>query len=260
MQMRIRGIAKGTVSAGIPVSFADVQEWMCGRTNPPRGLEGINDPISVTTVAYFGSLSLSRNDRMLGENEPLEAAFFDYAHEAHQWAYQDVEYYVGIYRSIRDEVVRFNGPSSLSAVAEACEQLLKIAQSEVDSWANAASLSFSYTAVPVAWLVALHVPELLYRSGMTTNVHPNLVPTLRSTGYNRKEIEDKICSLLAEEQSVGSSMLDDVERRLKLIEERGRTIRSKSLKAAEYMTALPRLRSTLLAKALGTTPQGAGYL
>jgi hypothetical protein len=53
----------GTVAlaglAGMPIDISDLQDWITGRTPPPRASEGLNDPISVAAVFH---LAIGRND------------------------------------------------------------------------------------------------------------------------------------------------------------------------------------------------------
>src|SRR3546814_5147456 len=44
---RLKGASMLSGFAGVPVSVAELQNWICGRTPPPRHSEGLNDPLSV---------------------------------------------------------------------------------------------------------------------------------------------------------------------------------------------------------------------
>ena len=60
---RLKGAALLAGVAGVPVTVRELQDWICGRTPPPRHSEGLNDPLSVAALVHFAlSASESRRD------------------------------------------------------------------------------------------------------------------------------------------------------------------------------------------------------
>ena len=262
MQMRMRGIVNAAASAGIPISVDELESWISGRRCPPRSLEGINDPLSVAAVAYFADQAWSTQPAEPHTKEmQSERAFFNYSEQAIEWASEDVRFYIHLYRQLRDEVRQIKLHGSISEVANTCGRLLRELQSMCDSSVSPSVWEDTDRAVPLAWLVALHVPNLLVRYGLTSELHPNLVPSFRFTSYSKDEIEQKILDILRAETELSQSSLDAIEQRIVLIQKcRKLTGRSKAQHAARFMIAFPHLRMSLLAKAIDTTPQGAGHI
>lgn len=142
-----------------------------------------------------------------------------------------------------------------------CGKLLRELQAICDSSLSPCVWEDTDRAVPLAWLVALQVPNLLMKYGLTSALHPNLVPRFRFTSYSKDEIEHKILDILTAETELSQSSLNTIEQRIVMIQKcRNLTGRSKAENAAQFMIAFPRLRMSLLAKAINTTPQGAGYI
>lgn len=56
---RLEGATVLAGLAGVPIAVRDLQDWIAGRTPPPRASEGLNDPISVAAVFH---LALSRDE------------------------------------------------------------------------------------------------------------------------------------------------------------------------------------------------------
>lgn len=218
--------------------------------------------LSVAAVAYFADQAWSTQPAEPHTKEmQSERAFFNYSEQAIEWASEDVRFYIHLYRQLRDEVRQIKLHGSISEVANTCGRLLRELQSMCDSSVSPSVWEDTDRAVPLAWLVALHVPNLLVRYGLTSELHPNLVPSFRFTSYSKDEIEQKILDILRAETELSQSSLDAIEQRIVLIQKcRKLTGRSKAQHAARFMIAFPHLRMSLLAKAIDTTPQGAGHI
>lgn len=50
---RLQGAARLAGLAGVPIDVRHLQDWICGRTPPPRASEGLNDPVSVAAVFHL---------------------------------------------------------------------------------------------------------------------------------------------------------------------------------------------------------------
>src|SRR3546814_16177549 len=62
---RLSGAADLAGLAGVPVDVDHLQDWICGRTPPPRASEGLNDPVSVAAVFHLAI------EASVGDNGPL---------------------------------------------------------------------------------------------------------------------------------------------------------------------------------------------
>src|SRR3546814_6080091 len=65
---RLSGAADLAGLAGVPVDVDHLQDWICGRTPPPRASEGLNDPVSVAAVFH---LAIERSEEHTSELQSL---------------------------------------------------------------------------------------------------------------------------------------------------------------------------------------------
>ena len=262
---RIRGVAFSAENAGVPVDTDDVRQWFSGLRFAPRYLEGLNDPISVSTVAHFYLQSLLDipDDENTIANAKLSAVC-DLKKWALEWSPQEYRIYDKLSRAVAKSTSRLGIGTSISRVSNVCAKALTLADqlgrkiSERQSQPIAPELVRS---TPIAWMVSTRIPCLLVRAGIVGCAMPSLIPSLRFTDLVADRIERAILARLATEVSFGLKELDRLEKERALLNEHPAfTKRSRIYAAADIMQALPRIRNKPLARTLGITPQGAGYL
>ncbi|HKT78497.1 MAG TPA: hypothetical protein VJQ78_17325, partial [Sphingobium sp.] len=88
---RLKGAALLAGVARVPVTVRELQDWICGRTPPPRHSEGLNDPLSVAALVHFAlSASESRRDPIARATLNISRTLLDDRKEAQSWAPDDL--------------------------------------------------------------------------------------------------------------------------------------------------------------------------
>jgi hypothetical protein len=265
LAMRIRGVVFSAENAGVPVNSDDVRQWFSGKQLTPRHLEGLNDPISVATVAHYYLQSLS--DIHDPENTIACAklsAVCDHQKWAMEWSPDEYRIYEKLGKAVTKSTSKLEIGTSVSRVANGCVKALRL----VDQLSRKISAGQSQPialelvrSTPIAWMVAMRIPYLLVRAGIVGCSMPSLIPSLRFTDLASDRVERAILARMATEVSFGLKELDRLEKERALLNEHPAfTKRSRIYAAADIMQALPRIGSKPLARTLGITPQGAGYL
>jgi hypothetical protein len=105
------------------------------------------------------------------------------------------------------------------------------------------------------------VPRLLQRAGITSNLIPSLVPTIRFLDGGTTDFAAILSQCISEKVPDGNKALTAMERKVAGFDQLySRTARSRLRLAAELGLALPSLSRAKLAIAVNSTPAGAGYL
>ena len=87
---RLKGASALSSLAGVPVSVADLQDWICGRTPPPRHSEGLNDPLSVAALFHFALSASDSQDSIARATLNMSRMLLDDRKEAGLWAPDDL--------------------------------------------------------------------------------------------------------------------------------------------------------------------------
>jgi hypothetical protein len=263
--MRIRGVAYSAENAGVPVDSDDVRQWFSGQQLTPRHLEGLNDPISVATVAHYYLQSLSDihdSENKIASSKLSEVC--DHRKWAMEWSIEEYRIYEKLNKAVIKSTSKLELGTSISRVAQGCVKALQHADqlSRKICAGQGQPTAFELgRSTPIAWMVAMRIPCLLVRAGIVGCSMPSLIPSLRFTDLASDRVERAILARLATEVSFGLKELDRLEReRAQLNDTPSLTKRSRMHAAADIMQVLPRIRREPLAKSLGITPQGAGYL
>lgn len=265
LAMRIRGVAFSAENAGVPVDSDDVRLWFSGQELAPRHREGLNDSISVSTVAHFYLQGLS--DIPDEENAIASAKLSDVC-DHHKWlldwAFEEYRTYKKLFKAVTKSTSKLELGISISRVANGCARALKVADQlgrKISDWQSQPIGPELVRSTPVAWMVSTRIPYMLVRSGIVGCAMPSIIPSLRFTDLSTERIELAILARMATEVPVGLKELDRLEKeRAFLNESSAFTKRSRMCAAADIIQALPRIRREPLARTLGITPQGAGYL
>ena len=262
--MRMRGISQSCENAGVPVQPEDLGAWISRGGVPPRHAEGLNDDIGVAAIAFQLNELWKPGICCKRSVQPSRVdTFFGYRQMAFEYAGDDTRFYRDLAAKILEESHSTRRVETIADVAECCTKLLAtyglmLDQSLADH--SAADGIVSARVRPVVWLVAACIPRLLQSAGLTENLHPNLVPSIRDRDCPAAEIETRIKDRIAVEGIASRRSLDEFERGIRKLTSVGATKRSRSQEAATVLCAMPQIRSNLLAQAIGSTPQGAGYI
>ena len=263
---RLQGAAQLAGLAGVPIDVRHLQDWICGRTPPPRASEGLNDPVSVAAVFHL-ALEASADDQ-----GPLASAtlnvlrtVLDDRSEAEVWAGSDLAYFGPAWRQARADAVAPYPFPSLRAVADRIVAMLRAVivadHGAVDvTTVDGRTLTVEPRARDRAWLVASHVPAMLHHAGLTLGTLPSLILLPKFPPHDVGALTDiVISSLLATCQS-GLKDLDWIERHGSKALTMPATRRSRAPLLARLALAYPGLRPSAVARLLQVTPQGARKL
>lgn len=263
---RLQGAAQLAGLAGVPIDVRHLQDWICGRTSPPRASEGLNDPVSVAAVFHLAI------EAGVGDKGPLARAtlnllrtVLDDRSEAEVWAGSDLAYFGPAWRQARIEAQAPYPSPSLRSVADRIAAMLKTVvdadQSAVDVMAiDGRTLTLEPRVRDRAWLVASHVPAMLHHAGLTLGALPSLILLPKFPPPEVGELTDVMMrSLMATCQS-GLKDLNWIERQGSKALAVSATRRSRAPLLARLALAYPGLRPSAVARLLEVTPQGARKL
>ncbi len=267
IKARLNGAAIAACNAGIPVTTTDLEAWMSGARNPPRAGEGLNDPMSVAAVVYYYFTTLEQS---CGANDTAVArllrSILDHEREAELWAGTDLIHYGPLWRALSNLADAPGLEPTISSVAARMHDMARVAI-KAEGRRQIAATAFDGRQFVIAhddrraWLVSVMVPRLLRRAGVTTNLIPSLVPTLRFLDHGAQGFAAKLHECIAQSVASGNKALTAMERKIAGFDTAyRRTARSRLRMAAELGLALPSLSRQKLAIAVNSTPAGAGYL
>ncbi len=263
---RLQGAAQLAGLAGVPIDVRHLQDWISGRTPPPRASEGLSDPVSVAAVFHLAI------EASTGDQGPLARAtlnvlrtVLDDRSEAEVWAGSDLAYFGPAWRQARaDALAPFPSPS-LRAVAERIVAMLKTVaiadQATVDvTVIDGRTLTLEPRARDRAWLVASHVPAMLHHAGLTLGTLPSLILLPKFPSHDVGALTDIVTSSLLATCQSGLKDLDWIERHGSKALTMPVTRRSQAPLLARLALAYPGLRPSAVARLLQVTPQGARKL
>nr|MBA3896048.1 hypothetical protein [Sphingomonadaceae bacterium] len=175
---RLDGAAQIAGLAGVPIRLEDVQDWIAGRSPPPRASEGLNDPISVAAVFH---IAISRDEDI---RDPIARAslnmlrtVLDDRAEAETYGSGDLAYFGPLWRQVHEAADTPFPRCDLHSIAERVFEIADLTKHQAPDNAGIVSIDGRTMALPPRsrdrnWLIATIMPRLLYRSGMTLRVIP----------------------------------------------------------------------------------------
>jgi hypothetical protein len=264
---RLEGTAIAACNAGVPLTASDLESWISGTRNPPRAKEGLNDPVSVAAVVYYYFMTLERshaaNDKAVAR---LLRSILNHKGEAEIWAGTDLIHYGPLWRVLSRLADAPGLDPTISSVAERMYEMIRVAIKAEGRRQIAATTYDGREFVisqddPRAWLISIMVPRLLQRAGITSNLIPSLIPTIRFLDGGAMGFAAKLQECICQKVAAGNKALTVMERKIAGFDKSyRRTARSRLLMAAKLGLALPSLSRQKLAIAVNSTPAGAGYL
>lgn len=263
---RLQGAAQLAGLAGVPVDVQHLQDWICGRTPPPRASEGLNDPVSVAAVFHLAiEASVSDKGPLARATLNVLRTVLDDRSEAEVWAGGDLAYFGPAWRQARIETQAPYSSASLHAVADRIAAMLKTVvdadQSAVDVTAvDGRTLTLEPRVRDRAWLVASHVPAMFHHAGLTLGTLPSLILLPKFPPHEVGELTDVIMRSLVTTCQSGLKDLDWIERQGAKALAVSATRRSRAPLLARLALAYPGLRPSAVARLLEVTPQGARKL
>jgi len=264
---RLEGAAALAGLAGVPIAVRDLQDWIAGRSPPPRASEGLNDPISVAAIFH---IALSRDEDL---KDPVARAtlnalrqVLDDRTEAETYATSDLAHFGPLWRQV-SAVADAPFPSGdLLAVASRVLELAVLTEPASSSSWSVVSLDGRTLDLPPRgrdriWLIAVAMPRMLYRAGFTTQVIPSLILLPRYLPPSPAELARSLAQAIGRTSQAGLRELDFIERAAARIRsDRQVTKRSKAPLLARLQLSYPGLQPAAVARLLNVTPQGARKL
>lgn len=263
---RLQGAAQLAGLAGVPIDVRHLQDWICGRTPPPRASEGLSDPVSVAAVFHL-AIEASVSDRGPLARATLNVlrTVLDDRSEAEFWAGGDLAYFGPAWRQARADALAPYPSPSLRAVAERIVAMLKTVaiadQATVDvTVIDGRTLTLGPRARDRAWLVASHIPAMLRHAGLTLGTLPSLTLLPKFPPHDVGPLTDIMTRSLLTSCQSGLKDLDWIERQGSKSLAVSATRRSRAPLLARLALAYPGLRPAAVTRLLQVTPQGARKL
>jgi hypothetical protein len=265
LKMRARGVAFAAVNAGIPVSPSDVEQWLAKESLPPRYIEGINDDLSIASVAYFTLSTFDMaQDKTNVEAKILLQKIFNRHEVVMDWALEERDLLSPLFEEVSMKLNSLHLERSLSSVAHVIRKLLIVIQESCVNISDG-GLKNAYDIlprdIPQAWIASTFLPLLLLRAKLLSSCLPSLIPPIRFVNMAEGAVEAAVRNRLSQEVTYGLRELDKLERQLSgCLDSVKLSKRSHAKEAAILLIAFPRLKRAQLANCLDITPQGAGRL
>jgi hypothetical protein len=264
---RLEGAATLAGLAGVPITVRDLQDWIAGRTPPPRASEGLNDPISVAAVFH---LALRRDEDL---KDPLARAtlnalraVLDDRTEAEVYGAEDLAHFGPMWRQLRAAADAPFPAGDILAIAKRIFELLALTEPAAPGSWDVVSVDGRALGLPLRgrdrnWLIAAAVPRMLYRAGFTTRVIPSFILMPKFLPPSPAELALTLAQAIGRSAQAGLRDLDAIERAASRIQtDLAVTKRSKAPLLARLQLCYPGLHPSAVSRLLGVTPQGARKL
>lgn len=263
---RLHGAAALAGLAGVPIAVGDLQDWIAGRSAPPRASEGLNDPISVASIFH---LALSRDEDV---RDPVGRAslnalrtILDDRAEAERYGRDDLAHFGPLWRQVKSAADAPFPVADLRSIAERVFALaemterLPVGASEVVA-IDGRSLELPPRCRDRNWLVATALPRMLYRAGFTSRIIPSLVPLPKFMPPSPAALTGFLAKEIGQISAAGLRELSAIEHDVAKLTNLGATQRSRLPLLGRLLIAYPGLQASSVSKLLSVTPQGARKL
>ena len=263
---RLDGAALLAGLAGVPIRIEDLQNWIAGRSPPPRATEGLNDPISVAAVFHI-ALSRDEDDR-----DPIARAalarlrtVLDDRAEAETYGRSDFAYFGPLWKLVREAADAPFPRRDLHSIASRVFEIAALIKDRAADGVGIVSIDGREMVLPPRsrarnWLIASIMPRLLHRSGITLRTIPSLILLPKFLPPSPDALVPVLIDALRKAVDAGLRDLDEIERLVRQISEGPATKRSKAPLLARLQIAYPGLTPRAVAQLLKVTPQGARKL
>lgn len=253
--------------AGVPIDVRSLQDWITGRSPPPRASEGLNDPISVSAIFHFAiSRDEDTRDPVLRATLNVLRSVLDDRAEAETYGSDDLAYFGPMWRTVRDAIDLPFARADLLAIAQRVFELVALTEpssgdgSEIVA-IDGRSLDLPPRARDRNWLIAAALPRMLHRAGMTMRVIPSLVLLPKFLPPSPVALVDVLERALRKVIHAGLCDLDWIEREEARIRTGTQaTKRSRAPLLSRLQIAYPGLQPKAVARLLSVSPQGARKL
>lgn len=263
---RLHGAAALAGLAGVSIAVRDLQDWIAGRSPPPRASEGLNDPISVASIFHI-ALSSDEDARDPIGRATLKAlrTVLDDRAEAERYGRDDLAHFGPLWRQVKAAAdAPFPSPD-LRSIAERVFALAEMTEQAPGSASDVVAIDGRSWELPTRsrdrnWLIATALPRMLYRAGFTTRAIPSLVLLPKFLPPSPAVLAELFMEEIGRLSTTGLRELTTIEQSVDRLAHLDVTRRSRTPILARLQIAYPNLRPAAVAKLLGVTPQGARKL
>ena len=265
-QARLKGAAALASFAGIPVSVRNLQDWICGRTAPPRHSEGLNDPFSIAALFHFAlSATEGHGDPIARATLNVSRSLLDDRKEADLWAPEDLVRFGPLWRMAQ---MLLEAPYPVASFQTVARRLIE-ARTSLDMPAtegqllttiDGRQLRIEARRFDTGWLLACHLPAALVAAGLALRPLPSLVDLRRFLPDDPEALAGHMATMIARQAGQGLVELDRLEAKLAQLPQLPVTRRSKAPLLIRLELAYPGLGRTAIARLLGISHQGATKL
>lgn len=263
---RLEGAATLAGLAGAPIDVRDIQDWIAGRSPPPRASEGLNDPISVAAVFHFAiSRDEDSRDPIIRATLNMLRSVLDDRTEAEAYGRDDLAHFGPLWRTIREAADAPLDQPGLMGIAERVFELSALTETGQDAAHEVVTIDGrSWNLPPRArdrnWLIAAAVPRLVHQARLTTRVIPSLILLPKFLPPSPAALAEAMVTALRRAVDSGLRDLDRIERAVASTNTANVTKRSKAPLLSRLLVAYPGLQPRAVATLLNVTPQGARKL
>lgn len=263
---RLKGASLLATFAGVPVAVKELQDWICGRSLPPRHSEGLDDPLSVAALVHFAlSATESRYDPIARATLNISRTLLDDRKEAELWAPDDLVRFGPAWRTVQTLLEAPSPSSSLEALAGrliAASGSLEAPTTagQLLTTADGRQLRIDPRRADLGWVIACHLPSALEACGLTLRRLPSFVGLPRFLP-DADALANHLAAMIGRQAQEGLAELNRLETRLaRLPADLAVTKRSKAPLLMRLELAYPGLSKTAIARLLGISHQGATKL
>jgi hypothetical protein len=263
---RLNGAVALANLAGAPITVADLQDWIAGRTGPPRAREGLNDPVSIAAVFHLAlQAGEDQDDPMAAATVKLLRTVLDDRVEAQIWGRHDLLHFGPAWTAARAEAHAPYPACTIRCVADRVIAMLDSMAPATQASVDVISVDGRALALPPhsadrSWLVAAQVPAMLHHAGLTVRTLPSLVLLKRFPARAPETLAAELGIAVLDGCRAGLKDLDHLEKFGPRALPTGTTRRSRLPVLARLLLAYPGLSASAVARLLDVTPQGARKL
>ncbi|WP_176598904.1 hypothetical protein [Sphingobium sp. 15-1] len=263
---RLKGAAALASFAGVPVSVADLQNWICGRTPPPRHSEGLNDPLSVAALFHFALSATEAGDPIVRATLNISRTLLDDRKEADLWASEDLVRFGPAWRMAQMLLEAPYPAASFQAIAQRLIDArasldAPVTEGQLVTTADGRQWRIDPRRFDMGWILACHLPGALMATGLSLRRLPLLVDLPRFWPDDAGLLAGQIAVMVARQAGQGLVELDRLEAKLaRLPVTLDVTRRSRAPLLMRLELAYPGLSKTAVARLLGISHQGATKL
>ncbi|MHA3795477.1 hypothetical protein [Sphingomonas sp. YL-JM2C] len=264
---RLHGATALASLASVPIAVRDLQDWIAGRSPPPRASEGLNDPISVAALFHIALTADEDASDPLGRAtlNVLRTILDDRA-DAETYGRDDLAHFGPLWRKVKAAADAPFPSRDLEGIATRVFELVELTQQAANSDSDVVvidgrSWDFPPRTRDRNWLIATAVPRMFHRAGFTTRILPSLVLLPKFLPPSTAALAQTFENELAKITPAALRELDAIERAsAKLVDKASVTKRSKAPLLSRLQLAYPGLQVKAITRLLGITPQGARKL